>query len=178
MSAEDIGIFLIRAVTGLFFAGHGAQLLLGWFGGGGLPRTRRSFEGMGFRPVLPFAVLASGTQLVCGLGVALGVLWPVPAALLIGPMVVAIVRVHWPKIWVTQSGIEYPMVMGLAMAGIGLLPPGELSLDHALGIDLPRHETYWVALAAAALGAFTALGTAWRTRRSAAATAPAGQSAT
>jgi putative oxidoreductase len=172
MDAGDSGILLIRLVIGGFFAGHGCQLLLGWFGGGGLSRTRASFHNQGFRPALPFAFMAASTQLVCGLGMVFGFLWPFPAVLLTGPMVVAVVQVHWPRIWVTQSGIEYPTVMGVVVTGVGLLPVGAASLDNAFGIDLPQVPAYLVALAMAQSVAIAAIVMARITKRREAAAAP------
>ena len=41
-----MGLFrlLARVTIGLLFAGHGAQKLFGWFGGGGLEGTAANFE--------------------------------------------------------------------------------------------------------------------------------------
>jgi len=170
MDADDAGLVLIRAVTGGFFFCHGA-LMLGWFGGGSFARTKAGFERMGFRPLLPFAISAPGTQLVCGLMVLLGFLWPVGPAFLVGPMLVAVVGVHWPRIWVTEQGIEYPLVMGVVMLGLGLLPAGELSLDNALGIELPALPTFAVALALTLVPSIVALVTSRSVRRARAAAA-------
>ena len=46
----DAGILLARIVIGPLMAAHGAQKLLGWFGGYGLTGTGGYFEGIGFRP--------------------------------------------------------------------------------------------------------------------------------
>lgn len=165
MESADVGLFLIRGVTGGFFFCHGAMMLFGWFGGAGFARTRSSFARMGFRPVLPFAIAAPATQLVCGLMVLLGVAWPIGPALLIGPMTVAVVGIHWPKLWVTEQGIEFPLVMGSVMFGLGLLPAGELSLDELLGIGLPALETFWLAVALAEAPSAVALATFFRARR-------------
>lgn len=157
MTSSDVGVFLIRLVVGGFFAAHGCQLLFGWFGGGGLLRTRQRFQALGFRPGWLFAPVAAATELISGAGVVLGLAWPVPALLALGPMTVAIVRVHWPRIWVTESGIEYPLVIATVMAGIGLLDAGRLSIDHALAIDLPQQRLYWLVLLGALGGAGTSL---------------------
>ena len=164
MEAEDAGLLLIRAVTGGFFFCHGA-LMLGWFGSGTFLRTKAGFERMGFRPLLPFAIFAPCTQLVCGLMVLLGFFWPVGPALLVGPMTVAVVGVHWPRIWVTEQGIEYPLVMGVVMLGLGLLPAGRLSLDNLLGIELPALPALAVALVLTLAPSAVAVGSSRRVRR-------------
>src|SRR5687768_813996 len=145
MSGEDFGILLIRVVTGGFFAAHGSQMLFGWFGGRGIRRVSAGFHDRGFRPAFPFAMAAALTELCGGLGVAFGVLWPLPAVALIGPMTVAVVNVHWPKLWVTEQRSEYPLVLGVVMAGIGLLSTGRISVDHLLGIELPPGPAYAIA---------------------------------
>jgi len=136
---------LIRVITGAFFTAHGCQMLLGWFGGRGIKRVAAGFHDRGFRPAFPFALAAASTELFCGLAVAFGLLWPLPAVALTGPMTVAVVHVHWPKIWVTEQGIEYPLVLGVVMAGIGLLSPGAISVDNLLGIELPHGPAYAIA---------------------------------
>lgn len=157
MDSAELAILLMRAVTGGFFFCHGASMLFGWFGGGGFARTKASFERMGFRPLLPFALAAPATQLVCGALVVLGLGWPLGPALLIGPMTVAVVAVHWPRIWATEQGIEFPLVMGAVMAGLGLLPPGQVSVDELLGAHLPRVETFLVVFVLAELASLGAI---------------------
>src|SRR5262245_36999188 len=46
----SIGLLVARLVLGLYMAAHGAQKLLGWFGGHGLAGTSGFFEKLGFRP--------------------------------------------------------------------------------------------------------------------------------
>ena len=46
----SIGLLLARVVFGLVMAAHGAQKLLGWFGGYGLNKTGEVFGQQGFRP--------------------------------------------------------------------------------------------------------------------------------
>lgn len=154
---EDIGVLLIRMVTGTFFAAHGCQMLFGWFGGRGIEKVSANFHARGFRPSLPFAVAAACTELGGGLGVAFGILLPLPAVALIGPMTVAVVSVHWPKIWVTEQGIEYPLVLGMVMAGVGLLGPGQISIDHVLDISLPKGPAYAATLVGTAIVVIAAL---------------------
>jgi putative oxidoreductase len=175
MAPEDAGIFLIRAVTGGFFFCHGGMMLFGWFGGSGFARTKSSFDRMGFRPLVPFAIAAPATQLVCGALVVTGILWPIGPALLVGPMTVAVVRVHWPRIWVTEQGIEFPLVMGAVMFGLGLLPAGEISIDNWLNVDIPQRAAFWASIVMTEAVTAVALFTSWRVRKARALAAPASE---
>lgn len=77
----DAGLLIARVVFGLLMAAHGAQKLLGWFGGYGLAGTAAFFEQLGFRPGRLFAGAAAGTELVAGVMVAFGLLGPLGPAL-------------------------------------------------------------------------------------------------
>ena len=66
-------------------------------------------------------------------------------------MAQAIRTVHAPKgPWVTDGGWEYNAVLIAAMVALADLGPGDVSLDHALGLD--RLAGPVVALAALAAG--------------------------
>ena len=68
---------------------------------------------------------------------ALGFLTPAAAASLIGVMSTAIRKVHGKNgPWVTDGGYEYNLVLIAIMVALADLGPGDLSLDHALGIEV------------------------------------------
>jgi putative oxidoreductase len=46
----EVGLLVLRVVTGALFAGHGIQKLVGRFGGAGLDGTGAFFEDAGLRP--------------------------------------------------------------------------------------------------------------------------------
>ena len=75
--AVSAGLLAVRVVLGLLMAAHGAQKLLGWFGGYGLGATGGFFEQLGFRPGRLFAAVAAGTEIASGVLVALGLFGPV-----------------------------------------------------------------------------------------------------
>jgi putative oxidoreductase len=77
----DNGLLVARVVIGGRMAAHGAQKLLGWFGGYGLNGTGAFMETLGFRPGKLFAALASGGEVVGGVLVALGLFdrWDPPS---------------------------------------------------------------------------------------------------
>ena len=80
----EIGLVLLRAVVGLLMAAHGAQKLVGWYGGHGLDGTAGFLESLGWRPGRRFAALLAATELLGGLALALGFATPSAAALVIG----------------------------------------------------------------------------------------------
>jgi putative oxidoreductase len=90
----NIGLLILRLVVGLTMSAHGTQKAFGWFGGGGIKGTSVYLESIGFRPGLPFAVLAGWSELVGGLLIALGLLNPAGSTLMISVMLIAIVSVH------------------------------------------------------------------------------------
>lgn len=133
----DIGLLVLRLVVGLTMAAHGGQKLFGWFGGYGLAGTGGFLESLGFRPGRVHAALAGGAELVGGLLIALGLLTPVGAALVIAVMVVAIVTVHLAKgFFVSDGGAEYNLVIIAASAALAFTGAGAYSLDAVDGLAL------------------------------------------
>jgi putative oxidoreductase len=133
----DVAVLILRVIVGALFAGHGAQKLFGWFGGHGLTGTGGFFESVGIKPGRPAAAAAGIAELAGGLLFATGLLTPVAAGLIIAVMTAAIVRVHWRQgLWVSEGGAEYSLVLIAVAFTVTAIGPGELSLDHALGVDM------------------------------------------
>ena len=145
----DLALAIPRVIIGLLFIGHGAQKLFGWFGGHGLHGTAEYFASAGLRPARPLALLAGLAEFFGGLGLALGLVTPVAAALISVVMLGAIAFVHWPRLWVSEGGLEYPLVNLAAAAMFGLAGPGMYALDARLGVTLPMPQTYVAGLIAA-----------------------------
>jgi putative oxidoreductase len=132
----NVALLVLRVIVGGLFVGHGSQKLFGWFGGHGPQGTASFFGGVGLTPALPFALLAGTAELTGGLLLGFGLFVPVAALLLVGVMTTAIAAVHWKNgLWVTDGGIEYPLVLAAVAFATAALGPGSLSLDRALGID-------------------------------------------
>ncbi len=150
----SIGILVARLVLGLYMAAHGAQKLLGWFGGYGIAETAGFFEQLGFRPARPFVIVASLTEIVSGLLVAAGFLGPVGPALMLSVLIVAAVSVHWANgMFVTSNGIEHALIFGAGSFALALTGPGQFSLDAALGLQaLWSPAIAWAAVAIGVVG--------------------------
>jgi len=139
----DLALLILRVVVGVLFVGHGAQKLFGAFGGNGLEGTGGMFEHLGLKPGKVHAFNAGAAEFFGGALLALGLLTPIAAVLLIGTMTVAIATVHAAKgPWVTNGGYEYNAVLIAVAATLAGVGPGEWSLDNAFGIDWAG--TAWV----------------------------------
>jgi len=130
-----LGLLVGRLVIGLLMAAHGAQKLLGWFGGYGLNATGEFMVQLGFPSGRLFASTAAVTEVVSGLLVALGLFGPIGPALMLSVMIVAAISVHWQNgVFAMQNGIEVPLLYATGALAIALAGPGQLSLDALLGI--------------------------------------------
>jgi len=126
----SLGLLIIRLIIGLTFAGHGAQKLFGWFGGGGIKGTAGFFENIGIKPGNAMALLAGLAEFAGGLLFALGLLTPLAALLIIGTMLMAIVKVHAANgFWSTNGGVEYNLIIIAVGVGVALVGAGSYSFD-------------------------------------------------
>ena len=136
-TTNDVALTILRLVLGVVFFAHGAQKLLGWFGGYGLTATVGAFTHMGMPAPIVYLIIA--TEFFGGLGLILGFLTRIPALGIGCLMVGAIFLVHLPNgffmNWANNQkgeGIEYHL-MAIAMAAVLLLRgAGSFSVDRAL----------------------------------------------
>lgn len=157
-----IGMLVLRLVIGALFVGHGMQKLAGWFGGGGIEGTAQAFEGMGLKPGRDNAIAAGASEAAGGVLLAAGLATPLAAMMISGTMGSAVYHVHGSNgPWASQGGYEYNVVLIAAAAAIAAAGPGELSLDHALGVERSGPA---VALAAVGAGLLGAAGVAARAK--------------
>ncbi|MGH3555641.1 MAG: DoxX family protein [Mycobacterium sp.] len=127
MTAYDVGLLILRLVLGLTLAAHGYNK---FFGGGRIPGTGRWFESIGMKGGTFQATVAATTEISAGLGLAAGLLTPIPAAGFVSLMAVAAWTVHRPHgFFIFNEGWEYVMVLALSAVAVATVGPGQLSLD-------------------------------------------------
>ncbi|MGW5650307.1 DoxX family protein [Streptomyces humi] len=130
---RDVGLLLLRLGTGGVLAAHGAQKLLGWFGGGGIEGTGQFMESVGYAPGKQSAMAAGLAEAGGGTLLALGLATPAAGAAAAGAMAGA-AALHMPNgFFAQEGGYEYAASLGLTAAGLAVTGPGRLSLDHAFG---------------------------------------------
>jgi len=135
---NDRMLTLMRLALGAVFFAHGAQKLLGWFGGFGYTATIAAFsQQMGIPAALAFIAIAA--EFFGGIGLVSGFLGRVAALGISIDMLVAILKVHLHNGFFMNwygnqkgEGFEYHLLV----LAIGLLlvvrGSGAWSLDRAL----------------------------------------------
>lgn len=152
MDEYNAAMLLLRLAFGLTMAAHGYAKI---FQGGKLAGTAGWFDSIGMRPGHLHARLAAGTEILAGLGMAVGLLTTFSAMGFVGLMVVAGYVVHRKNgFFIVGEGWEYTFILAVAAVGIAMLGPGEWSLDNAIGID--RDLDGWLGFVIAGAGGIAA----------------------
>ena len=135
---NDVGMTVARVALGAVFFTHGAQKMLGWFGGYGFSGTMGFFtQQMGIPAV--FAFLAIAAEFFGGLGLIVGLLGRIAAFGILSTMVVAIAMVHAQNgffmNWAGNQkgeGFEYHLLAIALATAVIIKGSGALSLDWLL----------------------------------------------
>jgi putative oxidoreductase len=135
---DDAALAIIRLVLGGVMFAHGAQKMLGWFGGTGFTGAMGFFENQLHIPA-PLAFLAIAAEFFGGIGLLLGLLGRVAAFGIAVNMAVAILTVHIANgLFMNWSGTrkgegyEYHLLVLAMTAAIMLKGSGAWSVDGAL----------------------------------------------
>lgn len=135
---NDNATTLLRLVLGVIFFAHGAQKMLGWFGGYGFTGTMGFFTGMMHIPA-PFAFLAIAAEFFGSIGLLLGFLTRVAGFGILSNMLVAIAMVHhnfgffmnWTGLQ-KGEGYEYHLLVLAIATYLMIRGAGALSMDRLL----------------------------------------------
>jgi putative oxidoreductase len=135
---DDAGMLIVRLALGIVMFPHGAQKLLGWFGGNGYAGTMQFFTGqLGLPAAVAFLVIAA--ESFGALALILGFLGRVGAFGILCVMLGAIFTVHLQNGFFMNwygnqqgEGFEYHL-LAIAMALAVLIKgSGALSVDRSL----------------------------------------------
>jgi putative oxidoreductase len=142
---NDVALAVIRITLGVVMFAHGAQKMLGWFGGPGFSGTMNMFGNVMHIPPL-FAFLAIAAEFFGALGLLIGLLGRVAAFGIAVNMVVAVLKVHLANgfymNWTGQQkgeGFEFHLLVLAITVVVMFYGSGAWSVDYAL--------TRWLAAA-------------------------------
>jgi putative oxidoreductase len=134
---NDIVGFILRVLLGIVFFTHGAQKVIGLFGGQGFAGTMAGFEKMGI-PAF-FAFLAIMAESCGSLGLISGFLTRVAAFGITCNMIVAVVMIHFKNgffmNWFGQKhgeGFEYHILVVAITIALMIKGGGRWSVDGLL----------------------------------------------
>ena len=131
--AVDTGLLILRLCLGVTLALHGFNK---FFGGGRIPGTARWFESIGMKPGTFHARIAASTEILAGLGLAAGLLTPIPAAGFVALMLTAAWTVHRANgFFIVKEGWEYNLVLAAGAVSVATIGAGQFSLDHLIFSD-------------------------------------------
>ncbi|MGB9237161.1 MAG: DoxX family protein [Terriglobales bacterium] len=136
-TSNDLSLTILRLVLGVVFFAHGAQKMLGWFGGFGFHATMGFFGHLGMPAPVAFLVIC--TEFFGGLGLIVGLLTRIVALGIGVEMIGAILMVHLPNgffmNWAGNQkgeGFEYHLLAIAIAAALLLRGAGRFSADGAL----------------------------------------------
>jgi putative oxidoreductase len=140
---DSVATAILRLMLGIVFFAHGAQKMLGWFGGFGFAGTMNFFTGMAHIPA-PLAFLAIAAEFFGGIGLIIGFLTRIAAFGIGVNMLVAILAVHhsfgffmnWAG---TQKGegFEFHLLVLAMVAFLMIRGAGAFSVDRLLTVSAP-----------------------------------------
>lgn len=141
---ESTALFMIRVVVGVVLFAHGAQKLLGWFGGQGFTGTMSVFTGtVGLPWLVAFLVIIA--EFFGSLALIAGFLTRFTAASFMLIMLGAIATVHWSKgffmNWFGQQqgeGFEYHLLVLGMSAALLVAGGGKWAVDRFIARWLTR----------------------------------------
>ena len=143
---NDVATTILRVMLGIIFFAHGAQKMLGWFGGPGFSGTMGMFTGYMHIPA-SFAFLAIAAEFFGGLGLILGFLTRIAAFGIAANLVVAVVMVHssngFFRNWTgTQKGegFEYHLLALALTAFLMIRGAGAFSIDRLIATASPTAQ--------------------------------------
>jgi putative oxidoreductase len=163
VSTSDVVALALRVILAVTMAAHGYNH---WRGPGGIAGTARWFSGIGLEPSRLHALASVLVEIGAGAALLAGLFIPLAAGAVVGSMVVAGVAAHRTNgFFVFKEGYEYVLMIAVVCLCLAALGPGELSVDHALGIVLDGGAGAAVAAVAGLGGGGVLLAACWRPSR-------------
>lgn len=135
---NDFAALVLRVMLGVVFFPHGAQKVLGWFGGYGFAGTYDAFTNkMGIPGI--FALLAFAAEFLGAIGLIVGLMTRVAAFGIMSVMLVAVPMLHWQNGFFMNwfgnqkgEGFEYHLLVIAMAVALIIKGGGALSVDRML----------------------------------------------
>lgn len=127
----NTGLLVLRIGIGAIMFAHGAQKVLGIWGGKGLETSVAMMsKGLGGPEWLPY--LSAFTEFLGGAFILLGLFTRFWSAAVLINMCVAVFMVHLKNGFFAPTGFEYPGLLAMCALSLLIMGPGMFSFDWAL----------------------------------------------
>jgi putative oxidoreductase len=144
---------LLRLVLGVIFVAHGGQKLFGLFGGGGIAGATDEMRNFGLHPARINGLAAGASEFCGGTLLAAGFLTPLACTMTCSAMLTAIWSACLPRgFFARNDGVEYPMLLAVALVVVAGEGPGPVSIDQRLDLDRSGAAVALTTLTFAAVG--------------------------
>ncbi len=134
-TSENWAMLPIRLALGTIMFAHGAQKVLGWWGGPGLNQwTNQTAPFSEMRPSWLWMGAAALSELIGGAMVIIGLYTRIGAFFIACVMLVAILGVHWRSgFFIKDGGFEFPIALLGMAAALLIHGGGSGSIDSQMG---------------------------------------------
>jgi putative oxidoreductase len=141
-TSESVSPLILRVFLGIVMFPHGAQKVLGWFGGAGFATTLASFSDKMHIPAV-FAIMAILTEFFGPIALILGFLTRLAALAIAFDLLVAALLVHvhsgFFMNWLGKQkgeGIEYDLLLWAIALALIIQGAGRFSIDRLIAARL------------------------------------------
>jgi putative oxidoreductase len=122
----------LRIALGIITFAHGAQKVLGLYGGRGWSAWISGEAPMGLRPSWLWLGAAAVAEFLGGILIVFGAVTRLSALAVALTMLVAILGVHWGAFFANNRGIEFPFALFAMAVALIIIGGGQASVDRLL----------------------------------------------
>jgi putative oxidoreductase len=122
----------LRIALGIITFAHGAQKVLGMYGGRGWSAWVSGEAPLGLRPPWLWLGAAAIAEFLGGILIFFGALTRLSALAIAATMLVAIIGVHWGAFFASNRGMELPLALFAMAIALLIIGGGQASIDRFL----------------------------------------------
>jgi putative oxidoreductase len=135
-SLDKFMLPMLRVALGAILIPHGCQKFFGWFSGPGLARISASFDQIGYKPGMFWAVVVASTELIGGLMMVCGLFTRFAALAIAIFMLNAIHFTSAKGFFWTAGGSEFAILLFICAVVFLVKGGGDYSIDQKMGKEL------------------------------------------
>ena len=130
---RDWAILPLRIGLGILFIAHGLQKAFGSFNGPGIDGFAGTLSKLGLAPSIIFAYIVAYIQLLCGIGLVLGLCTRISSALLMALTVIATISINFKNgFFLVNGGFDFNFIIIVCCLSLLMSGSNKLSITDNL----------------------------------------------